>query len=969
MSKLSRGRGTVSSAVRHALIIGASTSVAALASLPVAAQTTSSNAGDDNTLQEVVVTGSYIPRAQSESANPVEVITSEQLHESGYTSTQQVLSNLTANGQGTLSQGFAGAFASGASGIALRGLNVGATLTLIDGHRTAPYPIGDDGQRSFVDTSNLPFEAIERIDVLKDGASATYGSDAIAGVVNVILKKSFVGAQFTAEGGITNHGDGTSVHLSGIWGVGDLEGDGHNGYITAEYHKQNVIRFDDRPGVLTRTNYTGNGGEDLTLGVPEDAVNGGLARSATGYVTDTDGNIAGFMPGCNATTYAAGQCTFRDTWSQVQPQTWNANVLGRFTQKLGDTWTASVNAGYFESVSQQLAPPSRAFAGGYQGTAVGPDTPPTLLDPLPATTISATNPTFPTGTGLTVANLRNTFVNIGPNTTDTDSRSIRAVFDLSGKVLGFDTSFSAGYTEVQLAIDGYNYVNPLNLQTALDSTTDPFLVGQANTKSVLQFVAPQLHTSDNDKLSFAHLGFARGLFDLPGGPLGVAFGTDWYLRDQFAVAPPGVQAGYYAGPGNGFSNNFTVGTQRVYSGYAEVDLPVLKMLDIDAAVRYDSYNLSGGKASPKVGFKFTPIEQIGIRGTASKGFRAPGPAENGRSGQAFFAGAIADPILCPNTDNITARGNFVGQCTVAVPGLQTTNKDLKPETSKAFTAGLILEPIKNLSFTVDWYSIEIDDQIVSGPPLDAVRGGNLSPIEQYTDDAGSVALVTPPVAPIAYQPATFINANTTKTQGVDVGYQFQWEFGSIGKITSRASWSHTYKYDLTIDGTTFKLAGSHGPFFFTGDTGNPKDRIQWVNSFSHGPFLVTGTMNYISSFSVTDPSAIAFTGSPQDTCIDALVNSGDAAGLAYQTLLSNGTIPANVSCKVGSFITFDLYGKYDVTKHLSVHGSVLNAFNEKFPLDWVTYGNGNGGISPYNASLHEQGAIGVSFNVGATYTF
>ncbi|HEY6927960.1 MAG TPA: TonB-dependent receptor plug domain-containing protein, partial [Steroidobacteraceae bacterium] len=165
-------------------------------------------AAQQSTVETVVITGSYIRRTEQETSSPLQVVSAEELHQSGYTSTQQVLNDLTANGQGTLSQSFSGAFATGASGIALRGLNVGATLVLIDGHRSAPYPIGDDGYRSFVDVANLPFEAIERIDVLKDGASAIYGSDAVAGVVNIILKRSYQGMEVTADGGVSAHADG-----------------------------------------------------------------------------------------------------------------------------------------------------------------------------------------------------------------------------------------------------------------------------------------------------------------------------------------------------------------------------------------------------------------------------------------------------------------------------------------------------------------------------------------------------------------------------------------------------------------------------------------------------------------------------------------------------------------------------------------------------------------------------------------
>lgn len=952
--------------MRNKLFLIASTAVLAVGILglqaPAAyAQTALTPANEK--LEEIIVTGSRIRRTDTETPSPVQVITAEEIHQSGYTSVQDVLHNLTANGQGTLSQGFAGAFASGASGIALRGLNLGATLVLIDGHRMAPYPIGDDGYRSFVDISNIPFDAIERIEVLKDGASAVYGSDAIAGVVNIILKKTYNGASVTADGGISSHGDGNQVHVSAIWGMGDLASDGHNFYLSAEYRKQSEIKYTDRGGIFTQTDFTSTGGYNLTPGVPNPIFGTTTPRTATGYVTDPNGNIVGFMPGCNAGKLAAGQCAYHDTWSQIQPPTENINFVGRFTQNLASDWQLSFQGSYFEGKSQQVNGPDRAFAGGYQGQVVSPGIPTSLLNPVPATTIPNTNPTYPAGTGLTIANLRYTLLNLGNGTiTETDSKAYRAIMDLDGKVGGWDLDFSAGYTEVVLDLLGLNYANPTNLQTALDSTTAPFLVGQPNSAAVNNFVAPPLTTSDSSKLGFVHAGASRGLLDLPGGLLGIAFGADYFLRDQYAVAPADVANGLTPN----FSNNYTIGTQRVTSGYMELAAPVVKQLEVDAAIRYDHYNLSGGKASPKIGFKFTPIPQFAVRGTASKGFRAPGPGENGTAGQTFFAGTIDDPILCKTPSNPSAAGNFQGQCGQNPPGLQSTNPKLKPEISKSFTLGLIFEPIKDLSATVDLYSIEIDDQIVPGGPQTQVRGTNFTPIPQFQAD-GSTVLVAPPVAPIAYQTISYVNANTTKTNGFELGLRYHHLFDGVGEFSSEANWSYTRRYDITIGGVDYHLAGTHGPTFYSGDTGNPKSRAQWSNTFGRGIWQVTGTVNYVSAFSVIDPSAAAFGQADQSTCLNALQTQGGAAGLPYLGVLASGQVPSAVSCTVKHFTTFDLYGRANVTEKLSIHASVLNAFNTKGPLDWATYGGG--GAVPWNPALHSQGAIGAFFTLGATYKF
>jgi iron complex outermembrane receptor protein len=931
------------------------------------AQTQQAANSPPESLQTVVVTGSHIIRTDAETPSPVQVISAVDLQDSGFTNTQEVLKNLTANGQGTLSQSFSGAFASGAAGIALRGLNVGYTLVLIDGHRTAPYPIGDDGQRSFVDVANIPFDSIERIEVLKDGASAVYGSDAIAGVVNIILKKTYEGAQVTADSGTSSHADGTTEHVAGTFGMGSLVNDGHNFYVSAEFRHQQQIRFIDRGGIFTQRDFTSTGGDNVTLGVPNE-ITGAFARSGTGYIIDpaNPNSIAGFMPGCDATRYAAGQCTYRDTWSQIQPDTKNYNLVGKFTQAFAQDWQLTLEGTYFESKSAQIGQPNRAFTDGFQGVTSGPDVVPVVLPALGPTTIPSTNPSFPAGTGLTSAYLRYTFLNIGPTETFTDSKNYRAIADLDGKIGSWNVNVSAGYTEVKLGVENDNYVQPALLQAALDSTTAPFLIGQANTAAVNNSVAPQVGSSDSSKLFFAHLGTNTTVLDLPGGPLGIAFGGDWNERKQYAVAPAAVANGLMGSPYTSPSNNFTVGTQLTSAAYAEFDAPIVKQFELDGAIRYDHYNLSGGQASPKIGFKFTPIPEFAIRGTASKGFRAPGPAENGKAGQTFFAGTEADPILCPNPANFTAAGNFAGQCNVSVPGLQSTNAALKPETSKSFTFGFIVSPIPDISATVDIYSIQINNQIVAGGPSVTVRGNNLSPIAEYQAD-GTTALVTPPAPPILYFTTSYINANVTKTNGLDVGIDYHHRFDAW-QFKSSATWTYINEYKMTIDGVDYQLAGTHGPSFFSGDTGNPKSRAQWSNTIGQENWSVTATVNYISSFNVTDPTLIAFEGIPAATCLDALTNEGGAAGTDYAGALGAGTIPAATSCTVKHFTTVDLYGSWDLTQHLNLHGSITNLFNTKPPLDWGTYGAQLGEI-PWNPSLHLQGAIGTFFTLGATYKF
>lgn len=199
----------------------------------------------DAQLQEVVVTGSRISRTDVETASPITVLSRDDLEKSGQQNLAEIIRNISAEGQGSLPAAFTAGFASGASAISLRGLGVNSTLVLVNGRRMAPYGLADDGVRVFTDLNSLPLEAVERIDIVKDGASAVYGSDAIAGVVNVILRKTYSGATITADAGTSYHDDGSTGRVAGSYGFSDLAADKYNIYFTVEVSTQDAIKNTD----------------------------------------------------------------------------------------------------------------------------------------------------------------------------------------------------------------------------------------------------------------------------------------------------------------------------------------------------------------------------------------------------------------------------------------------------------------------------------------------------------------------------------------------------------------------------------------------------------------------------------------------------------------------------------------------------------------------------------------------------
>src|SRR5450432_90734 len=171
-------------------------------------------------LSEVVVTGSLLRRTDVETESPVTMFTAEEVQKAGLTTISDVVRSISADNSGTIPTAFGVGFAAGSSGVALRGLTVNLTLVLIDGRRAAAYALADDGQRSFVDLNTIPLDSVERVEVLKDGASSIYGADAIAGVVNVILKKQYQGAEFNAELGKGQHPGGGSERFTASFGKG-----------------------------------------------------------------------------------------------------------------------------------------------------------------------------------------------------------------------------------------------------------------------------------------------------------------------------------------------------------------------------------------------------------------------------------------------------------------------------------------------------------------------------------------------------------------------------------------------------------------------------------------------------------------------------------------------------------------------------------------------------------------------------
>ncbi len=913
-------------------------------------------------IQKVVVTGSLISRADKETPSPVQVLTAEDIAKSGQTSIAEVLSNLSANGQGALGTGFSGAFAAGGAGVSLRGLTVGLTLVLIDGHRMSPYPLSDDSQRQFVDVSSIPFDAVERIEVLKDGASAVYGSDAVAGVVNIILKKSFKGFAASAEVGNSQHGGGKMHKVTASGGIGDLNADGWNAYISGEYRHADAIKVAQRDDTdWANGDWTTRGGVNVLRGVPN-ATNSFLTAGSSPFLynpatgRDNPASYQFLDPTCNFTKYRAGQCMVRDTVSNLQPESDKFSVLAGFTKKLGEDWTLALKASLFRRESTNgrgltngIAYTTTNTFGGY--TALVPGQPPRIVNGVPDVRL-------PAG-GINQlgapARLYGLIPGLGSFAQqENESTATRLAADLNGSWQGWDIGAALGHSKVKAEGQYSNYVNRVALYNALRRPTNPFNPLGGNSAEDNAAISPRFSNSSESKLTYADLHAQRELTQLAGGPLTFAAGISWYRKELDAPPPDMLAQGIV---GNGAA--YVFGKETNTAAFAELNALPLRDLELSAAARYDHYDTYGRSFTPSAKFKWKAHPMLTVRGTFAKGFRAPNSAEVGTSSSTFSFNAIDDPVLCADGNRNTA-GNVPSACAFVPAFVQITNPDLEPEKSKSFTLGLITEPVRGLSATLDYYSIEVKNQINSEaglPNFQAVYVRNPAVPIDIADGNGGLITGTPPVGTIAYAQSSYVNSGGVKTTGVELDLAYRWRAGDIGNFRAQLSLNHMISYKLDQLGTEYELAGTHGPSVVSGNTGNPKNRAQLTLGYEKGPLTLTSTFNWVGSYSGLDPSL---------NVNDCANISADVGGRLYFANREDGTPPEY--CKIHSFMSTDLNAVYKVNKNWTIKASILNAFDRAPPIDVATYGNA-GTQTAYNATLHQAGAVGRYFSIGAAYAF
>lgn len=983
----------------------------------------------------IVVTGTIIRNKNAASASPITVLTSTDLANRGIITIADAIQSLSANNGGTLNSNWSQfGFPKGASAPSLRGLTDGRTLTVFDGLRSAPYPLADDGYRNFVDINTIPDSIVDRVEVLQDGASSTYGADAVAGVVNVIVKKEIQGFHANASGAISQRGDYGERRVDGTYGYGDLSSQGFNVYVNGEYQSNDALYLNDRSadeagtanhsdecapsngqgsvaaGVLTcRSNGIANG-------IQANGSYGGFATTVVPFVRPYNANgtvVAGSTyqmlnpaAGCGSDTpytLSAAQRTGvgasapavvcqQDTVKKYYEYSGRIKRFGgnaHATANIGSRAQAYAMFNFYETQTYNPLTPeayaNQTAAGGTQVT-LSPLLLPTYVCPLngqnavynangtitlpggcnagtAGAKINPNNPFAATAAGAAAGTLaRLVGSNDRPTEDDTTARSFRYTAGISGSFGGdraWNYNLDATHSDVYLKYVSKNYFNAQDLLNAIASGSYNFVDPAANSEAAREGVSPTEVNKSVSRLTLVQGTLSHSFFSLPGGDVDFAAGLA-YRKES--IDNPSSNPANEANPYDRYYGINAVGVEgkrNVKSAFYEVNVPVFKQLNLNASGRYDDYSSGQKNFSPKFEAVITPVRQIKLRGTFSKGFAIPSFNEafglpttgyiNTQIDSTTAAGKAF--IAAHGGDDYSTQSYSYGQTSVG-------NPSVKPEKSTSYTLGAVVTPKPWLTLTVDYYHIKIKDLITTpncSAAVDQYYANNgVTNVAGCTTAAGVPDVNAPGALPLLGTiTSVYGNANALKTRGLDFIADARIPLGNGIKLDS--NFNATYLINLSkydSDGTVERYDGSLGPCEITSCSGSPKLKGSWENTIDfNGKGTLSATVNYTSGYSLvgTDDGGIY----------------GDCEGSIGAEVVTylDGTTP--VKCHNPKFITVDLSASIKVANKMTLYTNILNLLDKKPNFD----PSAGYGLYQFNPAWEGSGFIGRYIRIGARVDF
>lgn len=842
-----------------------SLNVTAAAAALVCAQAMAQQAGtsEPQQLMRVEVTGSNIKRLSAESASPVQVITRSEVKQTGANTVRQILDTITATSSTELrDDGASTSFASGATGVSMRGLGKGATLVLLNGRRLANYGLADGAQYTFVNTDSIPADVIDRIEILKDGASAIYGSDAMAGVINIITRSEYQGIGLSGS-----HQSGISPGINGqttlglVAGTGDLARDRYNVLANVEYYKREGYMLSDVVGYYPayhKSFFSPAFGDPSLVSWPGNIINGS-ARIANPSCPTTQRNSAG---ACVTNLNEVNQ--FSDPAERLNAFVSARMMLSSSMEAFGDLSYSKTKTDYLSLPYGINAPasPFRWFDGNAKVVRI-------VNKPM----LPVTHPlnTFGRPVGLEYR-----FMDPGIDwTAPAEGTQYRALAGLKGTYSGWDWEASVGRvgaeaTKEGLAPHSATFVNAIQ--------TGEYKIGGQNSPELLSRMFRSAAINGDNHQNHVDAKVSGELFSLPAGKVQAAFGAEVRQESVYIKSVDAVMNAELIGRGA----LWVEGERTLSAAFAEVEAPLVKGLTANGAVRFDKASGYSGRASPKLGMRWEVSPQLLLRGTAAGGFRAPNvPEVLGKIGVTGFFNGTYDPKRCDTAtairdilrtgdanDRAEATNAYNSGCSASVPAMISANPKLEPELSKSFTVGFVFQPTRDVSMAVDYFKIERRNEISYRAPsyvLDredqagyrelisripvggqdqiwADRANQLRPGANISWGAGQLVTLL-----LAYE-----NFGKTETSGIDVSLR--------GRIPTQGAGVFNLGMDLTYALTMKEWdidAGTYRPNR-VGLRNAPRTKAVLSGSWQHANWTLGARLNYTSrtalNFDETDTS-------------------------------------------------------------------------------------------------------------------
>ena len=857
-------------------------------------------------MQRVEITGSSIKRVASEGALPIQVITFDAIQKAGITSTEDLLRTIAANGTGadnmTSGNNVFGADADrvsgGASFASLRGLGPNATLVLLNGRRVGNH--GASGKA--VDLNSIPLGAIQRVEILKDGASAIYGTDAIGGVVNFILKTDYTGIEVSASYNATEAGGGMQRRYSALGGIGSLANDGWNVMASVTHDVNDKLSSSQRD--FANGFQPARGLSPDTTGTPYANILTG-ANTALGTGFKVAGDNTNYLQ-ANPLSFQ-GKCDTIEGMSQYQTDLWKDVTAPTRTwyscaYDYGADYVISFPVERTNAISRgtfQVAPEHKVFA-----ELLGSRTEATAsLTPLQISTSLANGNAYPVNGPyyLDMTSFIPTYDKTKPiiykwrttpwgdRTQHNVTENLRGLLGMEG-VLAGKYDYKVGLSRAQSTtkttlIDGYGWTDKI-YQALGSGKINPWLQpGQSQTAEAMALIESTKFRGQlqHGKTTMTQLdGAISGeVFQLPAGAVSMAAGLD-LRKETYEFAQDVDATKILLSPGN--ANQKEV-SRNIRAVYAEMLIPVIKDLEVQLAVRRDDYSVIGATTNPKVSFRWQPSQSLMFRGSASEGFLAPSFTQ-------LYAGRLQQELPNGVIDQEGCAKNPGNPAFCAIPRLNYMtggNSALRPETSKQGTLGLVAAPFPGFTATLDFWAINIQDRILNRTPQVVLANWQFLP--EYI-------IRNPQTGVIDHVEAGWINAAGLKTRGLDIGLRHDGKFAG-------------YKTTTALDGTWMKS------FKFAEFEGQPYK--EQVGKFATRDVYLRWKHNASVTVAKGDWSVL-FTNKFASHYADQVPNGG------------KGTPPAGFDPMVKHYSVFGVSATYTGLKNTTITAGIQNLFDTDPPF-------------------------------------